>query len=95
MLNAQCHKILYYAIIYPNIIFCTSVWVGTYRSTMNLVITFLGVRQITSSAGLFQELGILEPKDVLKYETATYVYRSLNNPNLDEFSLQRYNQTNV
>ena len=35
--NAQCLKILYYAINYPNIIYCASVWTGTYKSTVNPV----------------------------------------------------------
>ena len=36
-LNALCLKILHYAIIYPNIFYCASSWVGTYKSTMSPV----------------------------------------------------------
>ena len=35
---------------------------------------------------------IPEMKDFLKYVTVTYIYRSLNNPNLDELLHQRNNR---
>ena len=37
MLNAQCFKILYYAVFYPNIIYCDTVWASSYKSIMNPV----------------------------------------------------------
>ena len=97
-LNAQCLKILYYAIIYPNYIYCVCVWAGTYKSTMNSVFIAqkgniranLGVTRRTSSGGLFHELCIMETRKFLMYVTVTYVFRSLKNPNLDDFSLQLY-----
>ena len=57
-----------------------------------IICAILGVTQKTSSGGLFQELGIMELRDILRYVTVTFVFRSLNNPNLDEFSLQQYNR---
>ena len=95
-LNALCLKILHYAIIYPNIFYCASVWAGTCKSIMNpvfiahkeIIRAILGITQRTSSCGLFQELGIMELIEILKHVTVIYVFRSQNNPNLDEFSLR-------
>ena len=49
-----------------------------------------GVTQRTSPGGLFQELSIIEMREISKYFIATYVFRSLNNPNLEEFSIEPY-----
>ena len=98
LLYTLCLKIVYYAVIYPNIISRTSIWTGTYKSTINPAFiaqkginrAFLGVTQRTTSGCLFQELGVLGLRDFLKNEKITYVFKSLNSSNLDEFSLQQY-----
>lgn len=98
LLDRKCLRLIYYALVYPNIIYCASAWAGTFKNVLNpvhivqkgIIRAIHGVARRTPSQRLFHELEIFQLPDVLRYVTATYVYRSLSNPDLHEFQMRNY-----
>ena len=88
---------LYYSVIYPDLIYCASAWSGTFKSLFNPVfIVQKGVIRAMCGPNrrapfqFFQELGLLKLTEVLKCGAVPYIYRSLANPCLNEFSFQTH-----
>ena len=87
--------------IYPYLIYCNIVWGGTFKYSLDkLYILQKEAVQIIShvnwrhhSEPLFKKLGILTIKDIHKYVTAQFMYRSHNSllpPIFGNFFTQNY-----
>ena len=88
-LDLKSMKIIYYALIYPNIIYCNCVWgncCAIYLSPLKLalkkiirVMTFGSRYERTSP--LFQNLSLLNIKNVNKYMSLLFVFKCLSKNN--------------
>ena len=84
--NKQIAKTIYHSIAFPHLNYCNIVWASCYPSTLLPLITIQKrlIRIITKtnrrapSSILFQQLKILKFEDVIKLNTAQFVYKSLN-----------------
>ena len=88
-LDLKSMKIIYYALIYPNIIYCNSVWgncCAIYLSPLELVLKKI-VRVMTFGSRyehtppLFQNLSLLNIKNVNKYMSLLFVFKCLSKNN--------------
>ena len=87
MLTENALKQMYYALVYPNIIYCQTVWgsSGTVvskqivTSQKRVIRTITGARRYEHTNSIFSDLRILKFEDVNIYCCALYVYKSLNN----------------
>ena len=79
-------KILYYSIVYPHINYCNIVWGSCYPSATQklFIIQKKIVRLITysnrwtPSSPLFSQLKVIKLPDIIKLNTALFVYKSIN-----------------
>ena len=77
---------LYYSIVYPYLIYCTSIWGGTYTSYLKPleVLQKRCIRLVTNSPylahtdPLFKRNGLLKLSDIYKFKIATYAYKNRN-----------------
>ena len=86
---------IYYCLIYPNLIYCVSVWGSCYESTLKplktlqnrLVRAISGVGYRASAQPVYQRYKLLKLDQINKYMTGAYVFKSLNNelPSMFEF----------
>ena len=91
-------KKIVYAIIYPNIVYCLRVWSGTYKTSTNAVVigqkgNFRAIHEIRQSHnGGNVSINRFTRIEIMKYVAVAYVFRSMNNKDLDEFSFENYNR---
>ena len=75
---------LYYALVYPHLIYCILIWGGTYRCYLKSILLLQKklVRIITKSEylahtnPLFFETGILKIEDLYEYHVAIYAFKN-------------------
>jgi hypothetical protein len=82
-LNKESIKSLYFAFLYPYLVYCLTVWGGANMTTVLPIIKIqkkavrciAGVSKKVSSASLFKELKILPFKNVYKLQVLLFVYK--------------------
>ena len=86
LLTKKALKQMYYALVYPNIIYCQTVWGKASSVALKQVITsqkrmlrtIAGAHRYAHTNSIFSELGILKLEDVNIYCCALYVFKSIN-----------------
>lgn len=84
--DEACLKNIYFTLEYPYFLYCSSVWGGACKTYINsLFISQKKLIRILSNNNLydhtnpiFSRLNLLKLQDIIQYQTATFVYRSLN-----------------
>ena len=84
--NLDSLKMIYYALIYSNIIYCNSVWSGSCQRTLKplivkhklIVRSIAGVPRLSHTEPLFLNLSLLPLSLISQYMVAIFVYRCLN-----------------
>ena len=91
---------LYYALIYPNLTFCITVWGATFKNVLRplqvvqnrIVRAMCGVDRLSASLPLYTSLGLFNVENIYMYMTGAYVYRTLLNQLLPTFQFQVMNR---
>ena len=86
MLTANALKHIYYSLIYPNIIYCHTLWgtAGVSRvkqvvtAQKRIVRTMAGLKKYDHTNNAFSNLRLLKFEDINVYCCALYVFKSLN-----------------
>ena len=95
-------KIIYYSLVYPHSIYCTSSWEGAFDTVLKpifiiqkgVIRAMCRVTRGTSTVSLFTEMHILSFKLIVSYVTCAYVFRSLSNPHFTQyFSYRSYEKS--
>ena len=99
-LTQNALKQVYYALVYPNIIYCHSVWGSAGVTALRPVITAQKrtVRILTGTTGnahthhLFMNLGLLKYKDINTYCCSIYIFKALKGIIENKYFTYRTNQ---
>ena len=100
MLTESALLQMYYALVYPNIIYCQTVWGSAgsvvlkqlVTSQKRVIRTIKGARRYEHTNSIFLDLNILKLEDVNIYCCAIYVYKSLNNITENKYFTYRVNE---
>ena len=99
MLTERALKQIYYALIYPNIIYCQTVWGAAGSTVIKQVIkshkrvlrTIVGVGRYAHTDSFYSNLKILKLEDINIFCCALYVFKSLNNLIVNRYFTSRSN----
>ena len=99
VLSRKYLKIIYYSLVYPNLIDCTSAWGGAFDTVLKpisliqkgVIRAMCGVTRGTSTVNVITEMHLSNFQHTVFYVTCTYVFRSLSNPLFTQyFSYRSY-----
>ena len=84
--DEPCLKRIYLTLAYPYLLYCSSVWGGAYKTYIDdLFLTQKKLIRIISHNSryahthpIFSKLKLLKLQDIIQYQTAAFVYHSLN-----------------
>lgn len=84
--SIECLKIIYNSLAYPHLLYCSSIWGGTYKTCIDqlficqkkLIRIMHGCNRLEHTAPIFRELQLLKIHDVISYQTCLFVYKCLN-----------------
>ena len=107
-LNEKSLLLLYYTLIYPNLLYCQTVWGAASSEALNPLVviqkrairTIGGLNKFAHTAETFHRLKILKLVDVNRIVCATFMYKCLNGllPNTFNFTTgnnQIFNMRNI
>ena len=107
MVTRQVAKTIYYGIAHPYLNYCNIVWSSAYPTTTQSLISIqkrlirlvMKVNRRTHSTPFFNQLRVLKLMDLNKFNTAIFVYKSINNLiespiNFQYRIIERYNLRN-
>ena len=76
---------IYYTLIYPHLIYCITVWDGSYESILKSVMVLQGILCAICSTGfrasadpICQRLKALKLEEIYRYMVGAYVFKTLN-----------------
>ena len=109
-LNKKSMLLLYYSLIYPNLIYCNTIWGASSNQALKpltiiqkrVIRTIEGLRKRDHTNDTFYKYKILKLEDINHYISSTFVFKSLNGLTFHNFfeyqDSQRYhtrNRTNL
>ena len=83
--NVDCLILMYYSLVYPNLMYCSALWGGAYKTYIDKLFVSQKklIRVITDSnrydhtAPLFLKHNLLKVHDIISYQTLVFVYKAL------------------
>ena len=90
---------IYYALVYPNLTYCNTVWGGASREALRplevlqkrVIRTMEGLRKRDHTNDAFHELELLKLLDIYIFSCSTYVFKCLNGLTINSFNLNERN----
>lgn len=84
--SPECIKLIYNALIYPHLLYCSSIWGGTYKiyidslviNQKKLIRVMTGCDRFTHTSPIFRDLQLLKVHDIISYQTLLLVYKCLH-----------------
>ena len=89
--NKECLRQIYFALVYPHLLYCSAVWGGAYKTDLDaLFIAQKKILRVMNYKGryehtniLFNRYNLLKLYDILDLQAALFVYKSLNYYSMD------------
>ena len=99
-LTQDCIRQIYLSLVYPHLLYCVSIWGGTFDSFLNnlsisqkkLIRIMTYNHRFAHTDPLFKNLNLLKLHDIISMQTYFFVYKSLNHQSI--ISNFHYMQTN-
>ena len=90
LLSLKCLVNLYYALIYPHLDYCVTIWGNTYTTHLDRLVILqkrvlriiCNERALSHTTPLFNKCSILKLRDLIKFRVACHVYKNFESFNL-------------